>query len=70
MAEVESVEGRGPDGDGETARGAARCGGGRGRGELDAEGAIGMGIESWMVGRSHWRGIGRVRPDAIHWCGI
>jgi hypothetical protein len=35
------------------------------RGGLDAKGATGMGIESRIVGRDHWRGIGRGRPDAI-----
>jgi hypothetical protein len=32
---------------------------------VDAGGATGTGIESRMVGRGHWRGIGRGWPDVI-----
>ena len=38
---------------------------GKERGGLDAGGTTGMGIESRMVGRGHWHGIGRGWSDAI-----
>ena len=43
---------------------------GKERGGLDAGGATGMGIESWMVGHGHWRKIGHGQPDVTRWRGI
>jgi hypothetical protein len=60
VAEIEHSGGQGCRGEGSSTAWQGKL-----RGGLDTRGAIGMGVESQIVGRDHWRVIGRGWPDAI-----